>query len=148
MGFPRGPLYKVDNQLPRGKHETASKKHPCFPPSLPQDPQNRLRSDPPGPPIPNPSPPHTLRLPSSSAFCFEQFAACPAQSRLKDRPWAALCLEHSSWDGHMDGSFPSLRSLLSKVILTMTVPNYLYIKLQPPPPIHLPLLCFCVCHTT
>lgn len=36
------------DQLPKDKHEAASKKHPRFPTSLPQTPQSGLRSDPQG----------------------------------------------------------------------------------------------------
>lgn len=118
------------DQLPKDKHEAASKKHPRFPTSLPQTPQSGLRSDPQG--LPSQISLHPTFFGCSlsllSAFPVRS-AACPVRSHLKDRPWAALCPEHSSWDGHMDGSFPSLMSLPSKVILPTTVPNYLYIKL-------------------
>lgn len=81
-----------------------------------------------------------------SAIRFEQYAAYPAPSHLKDGLWAALCLEYSSWDGRVDGSFPPLKCLLSQVILPVTVPNYLYIKLQLLPPTHLPCFVFLSSH--
>lgn len=112
----------------------ASPPHPC---SVPLSP-TALCSKAPGPGLPAtarakppqlPTPPHGL--PPSLCSRYSDLLALDvfSHSGTKTWPWAALCLEHASWNGHMASSFTSC----FPCHLINDMPNYLSVTSQPLP---------------